>query len=108
MSYRPHKSTLAACMQVKYRRVSRRFACTSHRRRSRTTGLLERLNRELKPRTRMATVSPNEASLLFVTAVLMEVSEKWEDRQTLPDFRNRVSSPTLSEALLQKKREGVF
>ena len=51
----------------------------SHRRRLRTTNMLERLNRELKRRTRVATLFPNEASLLrLVTAVLMEVSEEWE------------------------------
>ena len=51
----------------------------SHRRRLRTANMLERLNRELKRRTRVATLFPNEASLLrLVTAVLMEVSEEWE------------------------------
>src|SRR5438132_7824956 len=51
----------------------------SHRKRLRTTNMLERLNRELKRRTRVATLFPNEASLLrLVTAVLMEISEEWE------------------------------
>jgi transposase-like protein len=51
----------------------------SHRKRLRTTNMLERLNRELKRRTRVATLFPNEASLLrLVTAVVMEVSEEWE------------------------------
>ncbi|TWT35206.1 Transposase, Mutator family [Posidoniimonas corsicana] len=51
----------------------------THRKRLRTTNLLERLNRELKRRTRVATLFPNEASLLrLVTAVLMEQSEQWE------------------------------
>ena len=51
----------------------------SHRRRLRTTNMLERLNRELKRRTRVATLFPNDASLLrLVTAVLIEVSEEWE------------------------------
>jgi transposase-like protein len=45
----------------------------------RTTNMLGRLNRELKRRTRVATLFPNEASLLrLVTAVLIEVSEEWE------------------------------
>ena len=52
---------------------------TAHRRRLRTTNLLERLNREIKRRTRVATLFPNEASLLrLVSAVLMEISEEWE------------------------------
>lgn len=50
-----------------------------HRRRLRTTNVLERLNREIKRRTRVATLFPNSASLLrLVTAVLMEQSEEWE------------------------------
>jgi transposase-like protein len=51
----------------------------AHRRRLRTTNLLERLNQEIKRRTRVATLFPNETSLLrLVSAVLMEVSEEWE------------------------------
>ena len=41
--------------------------------------MLERLNRELRSRTIVATLFPNEASLLrLVSAVLMELSEEWE------------------------------
>jgi len=41
--------------------------------------MLERQNRELKRRTRVATLFPNEASLLrLVTAVLVELSDEWE------------------------------
>jgi len=51
----------------------------SHRRRLRTTNLLERLSRELKRRTRVASLFPNEPSLLrLATAVLVEISEDWE------------------------------
>jgi putative transposase len=51
----------------------------AHRVRLRTTNMLERVHRELKRRTRVATLFPNEASLLrLVTAVLMELSEEWE------------------------------
>lgn len=50
-----------------------------HRRRLRTTNVLERLNREIKRRTRVATLFPNEASLLrLVSAILCETSEEWE------------------------------
>lgn len=50
-----------------------------HRRRLRTTNVLERLNRELKRRTAVATLFPNEASLLrLVTAMVAEVSDEWE------------------------------
>jgi transposase-like protein len=50
-----------------------------HRRRTRTSNMLERLSKEIKRRTRVATLFPNEASLLrLVTAVVMEISEEWE------------------------------
>jgi transposase-like protein len=51
----------------------------AHRRRLRTSNMLERINKEIKRRTRVATLFPNEASLLrLVSAVLMETSEEWE------------------------------
>lgn len=50
-----------------------------HRRRLRTNNLLERLNREIKRRTRVATLFPNEDSLLrLATAVLMETDDEWQ------------------------------
>lgn len=50
-----------------------------HRRRLRTSNLLERLNEEIKRRTRVAMLFPNAASLLrLVTAILQETSEEWE------------------------------
>ena len=52
---------------------------SSHRRRLRTTNLLERLSREIKRRTRVASLFPNEASLLrLASAVLAEISDDWE------------------------------
>ena len=54
------------------------YAPETHRRRLRTTNVLERLNRELKRRTRVATLFPNEASCLrLVSAVAMEISQEW-------------------------------
>jgi transposase-like protein len=51
----------------------------SHRRRLRTINMLERLNKELKRRTRVATLFPNEASALrLVSAVAIEISDEWE------------------------------
>jgi putative transposase len=50
----------------------------SHRRRLRTTNALERVNKEIKRRTRVATLFPNERSCeRLVTAVVMEISEEW-------------------------------
>jgi transposase-like protein len=51
----------------------------AHRRRLRTTNGLERLNKEIKRRTRVATLFPNEASFLrLASAVLSEISDDWE------------------------------
>jgi putative transposase len=53
----------------------------------RTVNLLERLNREINRRTRVATLFPNEASCLrLITAVVMEVSDDWitEKNRYLP------------------------
>ena len=50
----------------------------AHRRRLRTTNMVERLHKEMKRRTAVATLFPNEASCLrLVTAVLMETSQEW-------------------------------
>ncbi|NOY29760.1 MAG: hypothetical protein GXP28_06160 [Planctomycetes bacterium] len=52
------------------------------RRRLRTSNMLERLNKEIKRHTRVATLFPNEASLLrLVSAVLTEVDEEWQTRK---------------------------
>ena len=60
------------------------------RRYLRTTNMLERVNKEIKRRTRVATLFPNEASLLrLVSAVLAEISEEWEcGRVYLPGCQN--------------------
>jgi transposase-like protein len=51
----------------------------AHRTKLRTTNLLERLNKEIKRRTRVATLFPNEGSVLrLVSAVLIEITEDWE------------------------------
>jgi transposase-like protein len=51
----------------------------AHRKRLRTSNGLERLNKEIKRRTRVATLFPNEASLLrLASAVLAEISDDWE------------------------------
>ncbi len=45
--------------------------------------MLERLNQEIKRRTRVATLFPNEASLLrLVSAILSENSDDWETGKT--------------------------
>ncbi len=50
-----------------------------HRKRLRTTNMAENINKQLKRRTRVALLFPNEASLLrLASAILMEISEEWE------------------------------
>lgn len=71
-----------------------------HRRRMRTTNMLERVNREVKRRTRVATLFPNETSLLrLVSAVLMEISEEWETGKIYLNLKEK-STPRVK---LQKK-----
>ena len=49
------------------------------RKRLRTSNMCENLNRQIKRRTRVAGLFPNEKSVLrLVTAILMETSEEWE------------------------------
>ena len=56
---------------------------TAHRRRIRTANSLERLNREVRRRSRVVVLFPNVASCeRLVTAVLMEISEEWETNRT--------------------------
>ncbi|HSG45769.1 MAG TPA: IS256 family transposase [Anaerolineales bacterium] len=51
----------------------------SHRRRLRTANSLERLSREVKRRTRVVSIFPNEAACLrLISAVLMEIDEAWQ------------------------------
>jgi putative transposase len=50
-----------------------------HRRSIRTTNSLERINKEIRRRTRVVGVFPNEVSCLrLVSALLMEISEDWQ------------------------------
>ena len=51
----------------------------THRRRIRTSNMLERVNQEIKRRTRVVRIFPNPSSCLrLVSAILMEISEDWE------------------------------
>ncbi len=50
-----------------------------HRRSIRTTNSLERINKEIRRRTRVVGIFPNQASCLrLVSALLMETSEEWQ------------------------------
>ena len=56
----------------------------AHQKRMRTTNMLERQNQELKRRTRVVRIFPNEQSLLrLVAALLMETNQEWMERKYL-------------------------
>jgi putative transposase len=60
----------------------------SHRRRIRTTNGLERLNQEIKRRTRVVRIFPNrESCLRLVTALAVEQSEEWITGRRYLDMR---------------------
>ena len=61
-----------------------------HRKRIRTSNVLERVNKEILRRTRVATLFPNEDSCLrLVSAVLMEISEEWETGRNYLTFKDQ-------------------
>jgi transposase-like protein len=91
---RKHQKSAPKLVQWMEENVPESFAVfrlpPTHRVRLRTTNMLERVNRELKRRTRVATLFPNEASLLrLVTAVLMELSEEWETGKRYVTFETK-------------------
>ena len=60
---------------------------TAHQRRLRTSNAIERVNQELKRRTRVASIFPNESSLLrLVSALLAEISDDWESGKIYLDM----------------------
>jgi len=55
-----------------------------HRKRMKSTNMLERFNQELKRRTRVVRIFPNErACVRLVTALAMEQNEEWMERKYL-------------------------
>jgi transposase-like protein len=60
----------------------------AHRRLLRTTNGVERLNREIRRRTRVVSIFPNEqAALRLVSAILMEISDDWETGRNYLTFK---------------------
>jgi transposase-like protein len=63
-----------------------------HRRLIRTTNSLERVNRELKRRTRVVGIFPNPAACLrMVTAIASEISDEWFTNRTYLTMENSAS-----------------
>lgn len=59
----------------------------NHRRRLRTVNMLERTSQEVKRRTRVVRIFPNEASCLrLISAILMEISETWQTGRVYLSF----------------------
>jgi len=55
-----------------------------HRKRMRSTNMLERLNEEIKRRTRVIRIFPNERSCIrLISALAMETNEEWMGRKYL-------------------------
>jgi putative transposase len=77
--WRPSHPTLAAQLEEDLEACLACYAVpAAHRLRVRTTNGLERVNQELKRRTRVVRIFPNRAALLrLVTALAMEQSEEW-------------------------------
>lgn len=78
--YRATAPRLAAWLETDVPEGLAVFALpAAQHKRLRTTNVLERLNEEIRRRTRVALIFPNEASLLrLASAVLIEISEDWE------------------------------
>ncbi len=67
----------------------------AHRPRIRTTNGLERLNEEIKRRTRVVRIFPNpEACLRLVTALCVEQSEEWVSGRRYVDMGGLAAGET--------------
>lgn len=77
--YQEKASRLATWMETNIPEGLTVFAFPAeHRRKLRTTNIVERLNREIHRRTKVVSIFPNEASCLrLVSAILIEISEDW-------------------------------
>ena len=80
----------------------------SHRRRIRTTNSLERLNQEIKRRTRVVRIFPNrEACLRLVSALAVEQSEEWLTGRRYLDMgeleEHRRQKPQAEEVVLMER-----
>jgi transposase-like protein len=78
--YQQSASKLAAWMAENLPEGFTAFSLpASLRRRLRSTNMVEWVNKEIRRRTRVAALFPNEQSLLrLVSAILVEISEDWE------------------------------
>jgi putative transposase len=81
----------------------------SHRRRIRTTNGLERLNQEIKRRTRVVRIFPNrESSARLVTALAMEQSEEWVTGRRYLDMEELGEHRGLLEELVETEEAMIM
>ena len=70
----------------------------------RTTNMLEQLNEEIKRRTHVARLFPNEASLLRLAgALLMEMNEDWQTGKKYLDMNVENDIPALQQKTIYRK-----
>ena len=66
----------------------------SHQRKLPTSNCLERLNREIRRRTKVVSIFPSEeACLRLISAVLMEIDEEWQTGRIYLSVDARASQP---------------
>jgi len=69
-----------------------------HRKKIRTSNPLERVNREIKRRTKVAVLFPNdESALRLVTALLKEINEAWVNGKQYLNMDEYISSVKMQE-----------
>ena len=72
----------------------------THRKRMRSTNMLERYNQEIKRRTRVVRIFPNDQSCIrLVTALAIETNEEWMARRYLKMNREEVSTKSTTDDL---------
>ncbi|MCA1718315.1 MAG: IS256 family transposase [Actinobacteria bacterium] len=103
------RKELAADLRAIFAVPTRHASCLafpeSHRRRIRTTNGLERLNQEIKRRTRVVRIFPNpEACLRLVAALAVEQSEEWVTGRRYLDMGELEEHRRVEE----RKAEGVL
>jgi len=86
--YRPKSTRLANWMEQNIPEGLTIYSFpVSHQRRIRTSNMLERTSQEIRRRTRVVRIFPNEAACLrLISAILMELSEDWQTGRTYLSF----------------------
>ena len=70
----------------------------SHRRRMRSTNMLERFNQKIKRRTRVVRIFPSEISCIrLISALAIEMNEEWMERRYLTMDRQKIDLNKMAE-----------